>query len=380
MTDQTPTHDEAFEMMAAYIDGTLAPADVARLEPHIAECAECAALLDDNGDGVDLGGTTETRFDDAALRGSVRRTLLRTAGYASVLVVLLAVLLYVGSVLVIQPLLMNAGGRAESVARATFDLASMVNEGTVIDEFTIDSGFASRTFTTELGLPLGSAVVDAGTVASTITLGGTDPGDVWPFGDGPEPNPVPASSLLDRLGTSSVATVAARFPQPLDHADAQALADAPGADVSVIWAGFLVSAAAPEDQPNDPLRTLGYSTCSNDRLPDSLFGASSADAGGSFGERAPSVSYAYDQVRAAVERLADDEGVRGALPLGWADPVVAIDEHLGGGSVAPVETLVVTGPADEILQFLEGAEVVNAQVLAVDFYNWVGPICGSSAG
>ena len=375
MTDQTPTHDEAFEMMAAYIDGTLPPTDVARLEPHIAECAVCTALLHDEEDRVDLGTTTATQFDDSVLRGSIRHTLLRTAGYASVLVVLLVVLLIVGSTLVIQPLLMNAGGRAESVARATFDLASMITEGTVVDEFRIDSGFAHRTYTAELGLPLGSAVVDAGTVTSTVTLGGTKPGDVWPFADGPEPNPVPASSLLNRLGASSVATVAARFPQPLDHADAQALADMPGADVSVIWAGFLVSAAAPNDQLSDPLRTLGFSTCSNDRIPDSLFGASSADAGGSFGEQPPSVADAYDRVRAAIQRLADDEDVRSALPLGWSDSVVAIDEHLRE-FVAPVETLVVTGPADEILTFLEDAGVVNAHVLAVDFFNWVGPICG----
>jgi hypothetical protein len=374
MTDLNLTHGEALTLMAAYIDGTLPAGDVARLEPHIAECTACAALVDDR-EGLDLGLSQLPRFDEAALRRSVRRTLLRTAGYSTVLVVLLVLLLFIGSNLVIQPLLMNAGGRAEAVARATFDLAPMVNEGAVIEKFTIDSGFARRTFTVELGLPLGSAIVDAGTVTSRLTLGGIDPGSIWPFADGPDPNPVPAASLLTRLGTSSVATVAARLPQPLDLAAAQRLADDPGADVEVVWAGFLISTAPPAEAATDPLRTLGYSTCSDNRLPDSLFGASSADAGGSFGVQAPSVADALERVRTAVERLAGDDRVLNALPLGWQDSILAADGHLRGGGAAPVETLAVTGPAEEVLRFLDSAGILNATVLAVDFYNWTGSVC-----
>lgn len=374
MTDQIPTHDEALALMAAYIDGTLPAGDVARLEPHIADCTTCRALLDDR-EGVDLGEATQPPFDERALRSSVRRTLLRTAGYSAVLVVLLALALFIGSNLIIQPLLMNAGGRAEAVARATFDLAPMVNEGTVIEEFSIDSGFAHRTFTVQLGLPLGSAVVDAGTVTSGLALSGIGPGSIWPFADGPEPNPVPAASLLSRLGTASVATVAARLPQPLDLTAAQALADDPRADVDVVWAGFVISALTPEEAAADPLRTLGYSTCSDDRLPDSLFGSPSANAGGSFGVQAPSVIDALEKVRTTVERLAGDDRVLNALPLGWRDSLRAAADHLSRTPTAPVETLVVTGPAEEVLRFLETAGIVNAQVLAVDFFNWTGSAC-----
>ncbi len=373
MTDQI-THDEALALMADYIDGTLPDADAARLEPHVAQCTTCAALLDDQ-EGLDLGEGVEPRFDERSLRRSIRRTLLRTAGYSTVLVVLLALMVFIGSNLVIQPLLMNAGGRAEAVARATFDLAPMVNEGTVVEEFSIESGFTRRTFTVQLGLPLGSAVVDAGTVTSRLTLGDIDQGSIWPFADGPQPNPVPAAALLERLGTSSVATVAARFPSPLDLAGAQALADDPGAEVDVVWAGFLISGASPDEAATDPLRTLGYSTCSDSRLPDSLFGASSADAGGSFGVQAPSVADAFDQVRTTIRRLAGDETVLGALPLGWRDSILAADDHLTTTGTAPVETLVVTGPSEEVLRFLETADIVNAQVLAVDFYNWTGSVC-----
>lgn len=374
MTDLNLTHDEALTLMAEYIDGTLPAGAVARLEPHIAECTACTGLLDDR-EGLDLGDAAHPHFDERALRSSIRRTLLRTAGYSTVLVILLVLMLFIGSNLVIQPLLMNAGGRAEAVARATFDLAPMVNEGTVIEEFSIDSGFARRTFTVELGLPLGSAIVGAGTVTSRLTLGGIDSGSIWPFADGPEPNPVPASALLSRLGTSSVATVAARLPQPLELTAAQALADDPGGDVDVVWAGFLISTAPPEEAVIDPLRTLGYSTCSDHRLPDSLFGASSAHAGGSFGVQAPSVADALEHVRATVQRLAADDRVLNALPLGWQDSILTAAGHLGSGGTAPVETLVVTGPAEEVLQFLESAGILNATVLAVDFYNWIGSVC-----
>jgi hypothetical protein len=374
MTDLNLTHDGALTLMAAYIDGTLPAGDVARLEPHIAECTACTALLDDR-QGLDLAEATLPRFDERALRNSVRRTLLRTAGYSTVLVVLLALVLFIGSNLVIQPLLMNAGGRAEAIARATFDLAPMVNEGTVIEEFSIDSGFARRTFTVELGLPLGSAIVDAGTVTNRLTLGGIDPGSIWPFAEGPEPIPVPAALLMTRLGTSSVATVAARLPQPLDLAAAQRIAEDPGADVEVVWAGFLISRATPGEAATDPLRTLGYSTCSDTRLPDSIFEASSAHAGGSFGVQAPSVADAFEHVRTTVERLAGDDRVLNALPLGWQDSILAAADHLSGAGTAPVETLVVTGPAEEVLRFLDTAGILDATVLAVDFYNWTGSVC-----
>ncbi len=84
---------------------------------------------------------------------------------------------------------------------------------------------------------------------------------------------------------------------------------------------------------------------------------------------------AFDQVRTTIRRLAGDETVLGALPLGWRDSILAADDHLTTTGTAPVETLVVTGPSEEVLRFLETADIVNAQVLAVDFYNWTGSVC-----
>ena len=41
-----------------------------------------------------------------------------------------------------------------------------------------------------------------------------------------------------------------------------------------------------------------------------------------------------------------------------------------------IETLVVTGPTDEILKFFDAADTMDGLVLAVDFYNWLRPVCG----
>ncbi len=64
-----------------------------------------------------------------------------------------------------------------------------------------------------------------------------------------------------------------------------------------------------------------------------------------------------------------------SLPLGWSDSIRTADQHLSEIEAAPVETLVVTGPSDEVLQFLVATDAINSRVLATDFYNWTGPVC-----
>ena len=66
MTDRL-AHEQALDLMASYIDGTLPATDVDRLEPHIADCAECAALLGDQ-EVIDLAGATEREFDERVLQ------------------------------------------------------------------------------------------------------------------------------------------------------------------------------------------------------------------------------------------------------------------------------------------------------------------------
>jgi hypothetical protein len=356
MTDHLD-HEQALDLLAGHIDGTLGPEDAAAMTTHVASCDECTAIIADDGPAA---------FDESAMRRSVRRTLLRTAAYATGMVFVLLFVIAFGSTLLIQPLLMNLGDRAAATARATYALPLMLNEGLVLDEFTIASGVADRTFTAALRMPVGSSREDVGTVQSRVTLGGID-GTIWPFVDAPDPNPVPAREVLGRLGDTSVATVSVPFDDglPIDGADA-IVAD-PGADVTVTWAGFLFPDAG-------PMRVLGAPTCAPDRLPDDLFGASSASAGGTFGETSPTASRALGFVAEGVRDTLASDAVLDALPLGWADQLAEIDEVFEDQK-PDVASLVITGPATEILAFMDLHGIRDGRVLATDTFNWVGSIC-----
>ena len=237
-------HDQALDLLAGFIDGTLGDDQAAAVAAHVDQCDECTAIIDDAGPT----GSSQ-RFDEDTMRRSVRRTLLRTAAYATGMVFVLLFVIAFGSSLLIQPLLMNLGDRAEATARATYALPVMLNEGLVLDEFTVSSGILDRTFTSDLRLPVGSSSHDGGTMESRVTLSGID-GTIWPFVDTPDPNPVPARDVLQRLGDTSVATVAVRFDDGLPIGEADAIVADPGADVTMTWAGFLFPDAG-------PLRVLG---------------------------------------------------------------------------------------------------------------------------
>jgi hypothetical protein len=126
----------------------------------------------------------------------------------------------------------------------------------------------------------------------------------------------------------------------------------------------------------DPLRTLGYSTCvGTDQLDPRLFGASSADAGSSFGSSPSSVDNALEEVRRSLNQLAEHPDLAAGLFEGGAEAVLRASGYLAENE-PKVETLVITGPTDEVLRFFEESGVRGGTVLAVDFYNWAGPVCG----
>jgi hypothetical protein len=180
------------------------------------------------------------------------------------------------------------------------------------------------------------------------------------------------------LGDGTVATVSVDFFPSISVDQAQLLADSPGSDVSVVWAGFLLSEADPAVAASDPLRMLGYSTCvGTDRIPPSVFSASSASAGGNFGVSAPSVRNALQEVRRAVSHLAEHPDVAARLFEGANSGQFQRVAGYLAGTDPQVETLVVTGPADEVLKFFDEADTKDGQVLAVDLYNWSRPVCGS---
>ena len=215
--------------------------------------------------------------------------------------------------------------------------------------------------------------MELGTVSSQRRLLGSDT-PLWPFVDGWDPNPVPARDVLDRLGRTSVATVAMQLPDPLVIDDAQALADVLAPGVSTVWAGFDLAGITDELAVTDPLAMVGASTCSAPLPSAQLFGATSADAGGSFGAAPTSISDALDAVREAVSHVAAHPELAALLPAGWFDTLSVHDDALGA-SDPTVSMLVVTGPTDVLVEALDTAGAIDAQVLATATYDWIGPIC-----
>jgi hypothetical protein len=369
-------HEEAQELLENYVDERLDPPVRDQLENHLRGCSDCRSILE-GVPPVDLEALGTADVDERTLRRSVRRALWRTVIDAAVMLIVLGLGLFIISNFVVHPLLMNRGGRAEALARATYDVAGMFNEGAFVDEFTIDPEVFGRTFTASVKIPVGAGMSDLGTVSSRIGPFGSGGETIWPFAGPGSRIMGAAQDVLGRLGSGTVATVSVRFTEPFSVDQAQSLADSTTADVSVVWAGFLVTDADPAIAASDPLRMLGYSTCvGTDTIPANLFGSTSAGAGGSFGVSRPSVYNALAEVRRAVGHLAVHPDVAAQLPNGGMEGSIQTVAAYLADNDPQVETLVVTGPTDEILEFFDDAGSKNGLVLAVDFYNWLRPVCG----
>ncbi|MDH3261730.1 MAG: zf-HC2 domain-containing protein [Acidimicrobiia bacterium] len=370
-------HEEAQELLEDYVDERLDRPVRDQLEKHLSGCPECRSILDGVAP-VDLEALGSADVDERTLRRSVRRALWRTVIDAAGLLVLLVFGLWAISNFVVHPLLMNRGGRAAAVARATFDVAGMFNRGAFVDDFTIDPGVFDRTFTARVQMPVGAGRVDLGTVSSRIGLFGSGGGTIWPFADS-ESRAGAVQDILGRLGGGTVATVSVDFYPAISVDQAQLLAEHPGADVSVVWAGFLLSEAAPEVAASDPLRMLGYSTCvGTDQIPPSVFASYSGNAGGyAFAAHPSSVRNALQEVRRSINHLAEHPNVAAQLFEGANSGQFQRVAAYLADTDPQVEALVVTGPTDEILKFIDQADTKDGRVLAVDFYNWYRPVCGS---
>ena len=370
------THDEIQNLLESYVDETLNRETYRLVTGHLDGCDECRAILDEVAP-VDLSGLGGGRVDERALRRSVRRAMRRTVFDASLMLLAAFMAFWLVGLLVVQPLVVNRGDRAASAARATLDLAVMVNEGAYVDEFSISSGPLSREFTAGLQLPVGSSSVDLESVQMWIGLfavGSTSP-YVDVGGGGGD-----ASAQLSNLGQGTVATVALRFDRPLSIAEAQQFADSTEHDVRLVWVGFRIDAG--DSFSGDlfgPGAVLGYSTCgARSGFSDDFLAATSAGSSGSPTlSNASSVERALGEVRGAVENLVEHPGLLEAPSWMRAteDLVTAAATHLALPDPG-VASLVVTGPTLEVSGFLDQANPDSASVLAVDFYNWSTPVCG----
>jgi hypothetical protein len=178
---------------------------------------------------------------------------------------------------------------------------------------------------------------------------------------------VPLSDVLPGLDRGTVATVAFDVERPMSIEEAQTLADDPGRDVRLTWAGF--------DVESSVFGRVGYPLCSVIPTPEpQLFAASSASAGGTVMSGSPSVERALASARDALATIASNDEAATALAGGAEGAVESLSGAMDG--TRRVLSFVVTGPSPEVANFLDDLGVSGGEVLAVGFYSWGSPVCG----
>lgn len=368
MTD----HDRIQDLLEGYVDETLDRPTRKMVDAHLAACEQCRAILDEVAP-IDLTHLPVPNVDERRLRRSVQRAMRRTVLDAMLMLVTVWLAGWLLTALVLQPLIVDRGGRAAAAGRATIDTAIMYNPGATLTEFSIATSWLRRTFTAEVGIPVGSTMQPAGEIAAVlgpIGLGEADGGDVFPYvGSGGIAGPL---DTLDRLGEGTVATVQAWFDEPIDLTAAQVLADSTSTDARVVWAGF-----SPGDGSSEPEGIVyGYGTCigTDSNIDDALLGATSANASQDNLFSPASLAGARTNVIRALDNLITHPRIAAGFGHTSVDRLAeARDAIASDGRVA---TLVVTGPSPEVAAFLERNGIGSGAVLAVDFYNWSAPLCG----
>jgi hypothetical protein len=368
MTD----HDEIQDLLEGYVDETLDRPSRRLVDTHLADCGMCRAILDDVAP-VDLTAMHTPQLDDRHLRRSVRRAMRRTVFDAALVLLALWMAAWLVVGLIVQPLTVNRGGRAAAAAQATIDAAVMYNPGATVTDFSIRTDGLRRTFSAEIGLPVGSTLEPMGevsTVIGPIGFGGEDGGGVFPFvgSDG-------TSGVLDtleRLGDGTVATVQVWFDEALTVDEAQALAGSTGTDTRVVWAGF----ATAEEWPQSSRDVYGYPTCTDPDagFDESFLSATSASGSGSGLFSPTSVRSAQENVVRALHNLADHPQI--AADLARDSDGSFEDARRYVESEGRVVALVVTGPTAEVRAFADENGFESGAVLGVSFYNWSTPLCG----
>ncbi len=368
MTD----HDEIQDLLEGYVDETLDRPTRRLVDSHLADCGMCRAILDDVTP-VDLSSMHTPLVDERHLRRSVRRAMRRTVLDAVLMLLAVWMAVWLLAALLIQPLMVNRGGRAAAAAQATIDVAVMYNPGATLTDFSIQTSWLRRTFTAEVGMPVGSAIEPIGEVTTAIGpvgFGDEQGGGVWPFAGSDAVSSV--LDTLDRLGDGTVATVQVWFDDPLTVDEAQSLADATATDTRVVWAGF----AGAEGWPQSSGDVYGYPTCVDpaSEFDESFLSATSASGsrGGLFSPS--SVTLAQENVVRALGNLVDHPRMAADLAQLSDEAFDSARRHVEmEGRVA---TLVVTGPSQQIRTFVDDNGFESGVVLAVDFYNWSTPVCG----
>jgi hypothetical protein len=219
-------HEEIQDLLEAYVDDKLDRETRKLVDDHLKTCAECRRILDDVAP-VDVSALGALTYNEATMRRTVRRSLFRTAWNTVLLLFAGWIALWFLAALVFQPLVVNRGGRAADLARASIDLTIMLNQGAVLADGAISSGLLNRQVDLEFAVPVGAGLQP---VLSSSTV-------IGPFGIRDEPElgsdfdfggfQGEALVQLSNLGESTVASVSIWFDTPLSVEAAQSIADNP---------------------------------------------------------------------------------------------------------------------------------------------------------
>ena len=363
------SHDEIQDLLEGYVDETLDRETRRQVEAHLAGCAECRTILE-GVPPVGLGDVTAT-WDERGMRRAVRRSMLRVAADALLLLFVGWLVAWILSLLILQPFILNRGDRAMAATIATVDAAIMLNPGATVEEYSYRSGMAARFTEVDLALPVGSAIKSLGTIDSRVGLvgfGDIDGGLLFPY-LAEATDRSGGEEHLRAVGAGTVATVDLWFEPTLDPAAAQAIVDSE-ADVDVVWAGFEV--AGEEGSDLAPGGVLGYGTCGSFPITVSDGAGTSGGGSGTALGGPASVTDALDETRRAIGTLFEHPDLLAGLGASVDDASRALT-RLERPQVAG---LVVTGPTPEVLRFIEEAEPDAVSVIEFEFINWAQPPCG----
>jgi hypothetical protein len=362
------THEEIQELLEGYVDETLDRATRREVDIHLATCEECRSILDGVAP-VELGSPAGP-WDQKAMGRAVRRSMFRVAADALLLLFAAWIAAWLLSLLILQPFVLNRGGRAVAATVATVDLAILSNPGVAMSEYAYRSEWLSRTTEVDLSLPLGSMVTELGSIQSRIGpfgFGSVDGGRLSPVLHD-ESGGAGGEERLRAVGDGTVATIQVWFEDAIEVDTAQAMVGTP-ADVSVIWAGFEV--AGVEGSAMAPAGVLGYTTCSSHSI--TVSGAAGSSGGGSgnyFGSPA-SVPGALDETRRALGNLLDYPELIAGIGASVDDGTETLERL----ETPMVKELVVTGPTGELLNFIDMVDPDAVSVIEIDFMNWSEPPC-----
>lgn len=373
-------HEEIQELLEYYVDDRLDRETRRAVDDHLKGCDECKEILDEVAP-VDVSALGTRVYDERVMRRTVRRSLLRTAWNTVLLLLGGWIAIWFFTALVVQPLVINRDGRAADAARASIDIGVMVNPGAVLTDGSISSSMLSRQVDLEFAVPVGGGLEPAFSGSTDINLFGVRDGGGLSETTGFGQFSGEAREQLANLGASTVATVSIWFDTPIGVDEAQALASDPAHDFRVVWTGFDASLGRSEFPAWTAGGVVGYGTCqlpAND-LGDDLLGATSASfgQGSGFLFGSSSIDAALDSVVAALTNISERDELVDHLVQPFGDNPDDIGEIIQELENSPaVSMVVVTGPSSAIAGYLETEPDVSANVLAVDFYNWSGGICG----